>query len=183
MQIRELAIDSRAAKALAGVGAEDREIELLIGGVEIDEEVVDLVENLGRAGIGAVDLVDDDDGRQSELERLGQDKTSLGQRPLGGIYQQQHTVHHLQRALDLTAEIGVAGGVDDVDLDALETHRGVLGEDGDSALAFEIARIHDPLVDSLVVAEGAALPQHGVHQGGLAVVDVGDDRQVSKLGR
>ena len=183
MQIGELAVDPGAAQTLAGVGAEDREIELLVGGVEIDEEVVDLVEDLGCAGVGAVDLVDDDDGGQAELERLGQDETGLGQRALGGVDEQQHAVHHLEGALDLTAEIGVAGGVDDVDLDAVEPHRGVLGEDGDAAFAFEIARIHDPLVDSLVVAEGAALPQHGVHQGGLAVVDVGDDRQISKLGR
>ena len=33
----------------------------------------------------------------------------------------------------------------------------------------------------LVAAEGAALPEHRVDQGRLAVVDVGDDRQISKV--
>jgi hypothetical protein len=76
----------------------------------------------------------------------------------------------------------VAGGVDDVDLDPPVAHRGVLGEDGDPTLALEIARVHDPFGDPLVGAECSALPQHGVHQGGLAVVHVGDDGEVSELG-
>ena len=36
--------------------------------------------------------------------------------------------------------------------------------------------------DVLVVAEGAALPEEGVDEGGLAVVDVGDDGDVADLG-
>ena len=45
-----------------GVGVEHGEIELVFVGVEIDEEVVDLVEHFLRAGVGTIDLVDDDDG-------------------------------------------------------------------------------------------------------------------------
>ena len=33
----------------------------------------------------------------------------------------------------------------------------------------------------LVVAEDAALPEHGVHERGLAVVDVGDDGDVAQV--
>ena len=32
-----------------------------------------------------------------------------------------------------------------------------------------------------VLAEGAPLPQHGVHERGLAVVDVGDDRDIAQF--
>ncbi len=122
----------------------DREVELLLVGVEIDEEIVDLVQHLGRPRVVAVDLVDDHDRRQTEREGLGEHETGLRQRPLGGVHQQQNPVDHLQGAFDLAAEVGVAGGVDDIDLDALVAHRGVLGEDGDAALALEIARIHHP---------------------------------------
>ena len=84
-------------------------------------------------------------------------------------------------ALDLAAEIGVAGRVDDVDARALPDDRGALGEDGDAALTLQVVRIHGALGDLLVLAEGAALLQQAVHQRGLAVVDVGDDRDVADV--
>jgi hypothetical protein len=55
----------------------------------------------------------------------------------------------------------------------------VLGEDGDAALALEVVRIHDALDEVLVRGEGARLAQQLVDERGLAVVDVGDDRDVS----
>src|SRR5690606_15148532 len=70
----------------------------------------------------------------------------------------------------------------DVDGDALILDGGVLGEDGDAALAFELVRIHHPLGHLLVGAENAALVQQGVDQGRLAVVDVGDDGDVADVG-
>ena len=73
----------------------------------------------------------------------------------------------------------MAGRVDDVDLDAVVADAGGLGEDGDAALALQVVGVHDALDDFLVVAEDAALAEHGVHQRGLAVVDVGDDGDVA----
>ena len=78
------------------------------------------VEHLGGPGVGAVDLVDDDDRPQPALERLAQHEARLRQRPLGGVDQQQGAVGHLEDALDLAAEVGVAGRVDDVDLGAAD---------------------------------------------------------------
>ena len=78
-------------------------------------------------------------------------------------------------------EIGVAGGVDDVDAGVLPDDRGRLGEDGDAALALEIVRIHHPFGDALVLAEGAGLLEQLVDEGRLAVVDVGDDGDVAEL--
>ena len=162
-----------------GVGVDDREVDLVGVGVEVDEELVDLVDDLGDAGVGAVDLVDHEDHRQLRLERLAQDEAGLGQRPLGGVDQQQDPVDHGQAALDLAAEVGVARGVDDVELDVAVVDRGVLGEDRDPLLALEVHRVHHPLGDVLALAEGAGLPQHLVDQRRLAVVDVGNDGDVS----
>jgi hypothetical protein len=41
----------------------------------------------------------------------------------------------------------VAGGVDDVDLGVVIVDRGVLGENGDAALFFEVVGVHDALGD------------------------------------
>ena len=138
-------------------------------------------------GIVAVHLVHDQDHGQALLERLAKDEAGLRKRPLGGIHQEQHAVDHRQAALDLAAEVGVSRRVDDVDLDLApvldRVSKGrVLGEDRDPALALLVARVHHPLDRLLVLGEGAGLAQHRVDQGGLAVVYVGDDRDVPELG-
>ena len=115
------------------------------------------------------------------LERLAQHEAGLRQRALGRVDEQQHAVDHRQPALDLAAEVRVPGRVDDVELRVAVLDRGVLGEDRDALLALEVHRVHDAVVDVLVGAEGAGLPQHRVDQRRLAVVDVGDDRDVAQV--
>ena len=89
----------------------------------------------------------------------------------------------------------MAGGVDDVNgqpLGGTELGRRradvrdsrVLGQDRDALLAFNVARVHHAFAGGLhrgVRVEDAALPKHGVHEGGLAVVDVGHDRDVTQI--
>ncbi len=175
----DVLVERRAAGA--GVGVDDREVDLLVVGVEVEEELEHLVDDGVDAGVGAVDLVDDQDHRQPRLERLAQDEARLRHRALGGVDQQQHPVDHRQPALDLAAEVGVAGGVDDVELHPAVMQGGVLGQDRDPLLALEVHRVHHPLGDLLALAKRPRLPQQGVDQGGLAVVDVGDDGDVSEV--
>ncbi len=171
-----------------GVGVEHGKVELIFARVEIDEQVVNLVQHLLRARVGPVDLVDHQNRRQLGFQRLAQHVAGLRQRTFAGIDQQHHAVDHLQRALHLAAKIAVAGRVDDIDLDlgrvpgvgrGMIEDGGVFGQDGDAALALQLVGIHHPLDMGLVGAEGAALVQHGVHQRGLAVVNVGDDGDVA----
>ena len=55
-------------------------------------------------------------GLMLAVEGLAEHEPGLGHRPLGGVDQHQRAVGHLQHALDLAAEVGVAGRVDQVDL-------------------------------------------------------------------
>ncbi len=165
-----------------GVGVDDWELDLLLVGVEVEEQLVDLVDHLVDPGVRPVDLVDDEDQRQPGLERFAQHEAGLRQRALRGVDEEQGPVDHRQAALDLAAEVRVAGGVDDVELGLPVADGGVLGENGDALLALEVHRVHDPLGHVLAAAKGARLPEHGVDQRRLAVVDVGDDRQVPQVG-
>ena len=167
--------------ALLGRAVEDRKVELLVGRVERGEEIEHFVDHLGRPRVGLVDLVDADDGFQPDLQRLADHELGLRHRPFGGVDQHDRAVDHRQDSLDLAAEIGMAGRVDDIDPDVLPHHRRRLGENGDAALALEVVRIHDPFGDALVVAERARLLQEPVDEGRLAVVDMGDDGDVAKL--
>ena len=182
-RLQVLALDALLERSPAGprVRVDDRELDLLLVGVEVEEQLVDLVDHLGDPRVGPVDLVHDEDHGQPGLERLAQHEPRLRQRPLGGVDQQQHAVDHRQPALHLAAEVGVARRVDDVQLHAPVADGRVLGEDRDALLALEVHRVHHALGDVLVLAERAGLPQHRVHERGLAVVDVGDDRHVSEV--
>src|SRR5690606_33095253 len=73
------------------------------------------------------------------------------------------------------------GGIDDVDAIVLPVDRSRLGEDGDAALLFEVVGIHGARGDALIVAERAGLPEELVHERGFPMVDVRDDRDVSKV--
>ena len=174
-------VQARGGRAAAGVRVDHREVQLALVGVEVDEQVVDLVQDLDRAGVRPVDLVDHDHRREPGLEGLPQHEAGLGQRALGGVDQEEDAVDQRQGALDLAPEVGVAGRVHDVDLHPAIRDRGVLRHDRDALLALEVDRVHDPLGDGLVRAEDAALPEHRVDQGGLAVVDVGDDGDVPEV--
>ena len=118
---------------------------------------------------------------QAVGQRLAQDETGLGLGPVVGIDDQQDAVDHPEGPLDLAAEVGVAGGVDDVDRLVLPVDGGVLGLDRDPLLLFEVHRVHGPLLDLLVGAKDAALLEELVDQGGLPVVDVGDDGDVADV--
>ena len=167
--------------AFLGRAVEDREIELLLAGVERGEQVEHLVHHPDRPRVRPVDLVDDDDRLEPDLERLRHHELGLRQRALGGVDQHQRAVHHVEDALDLAAEIGMARRVDDVDAGVVPKDRGDLGEDGDAPLALEVVGIHGALGHPLVLAEGARLLQQPVDQGGLAVIDMGDDADVAEL--
>ncbi len=133
-------------------------------GVEIQEELFDLVHDLRDAGIAAVHLVDDQDHRQARLERLAKHEAGLRQRSLGRVDEEQHAVDHRECPLDLAAEIGVARRVDDVDLDAGVPDRGVLRQDRDALLTLEVHRVHDPVGELLMGAERPRLAEHGVDE-------------------
>jgi hypothetical protein len=56
---------------------------------------------------------------------------------------------------------------------------GVLGENGDTALALELVAVHGSLGHPLVGTEGPTLMKQRIDKRGLAMVDVRDDRDVA----
>ena len=68
---------SRRRRARLRVRVHDRELDLVLVRAEVHEQLVDVVEHLGRAGVGAVDLVERDDDRQPAGHRLLEDVARL----------------------------------------------------------------------------------------------------------
>ena len=103
----------------------------------------------------------------------------LRHRAFHGVDEEQNAVDHREDAFDFAAEVRVPRGVDDVDVGPHVFDRAVLGENRDAAFAFDGVRIHHALFDLLVGTEGARALQQTVDEGGLAVVDVRNDRDVA----
>ena len=125
---------------LSAARVNDREVRLFVGRPEFDEQVENERQHFADAGIGAVDLIDDDDRLDADGEGFLEHEARLRQRPLGGVHQQKRPVGHFEDAFDFAAEVGVARRVDEVHLHVADADAAVFGENGDAALAFLVVR-------------------------------------------
>ena len=170
---------SRAGIAVERRGVDHREVELIFRRAELVEQIECLVKDPVRTSARAVDFIDNDNGLKPLCECLAGNEARLRHRAFNGINEQQYAVDHREDALDLAAEVGVTRGVNDVNVHPFIFNCAVLGQNGDAALAFDRVGVHHALFNLLVGAEGARTLKKTVDHRGLAVVDVGDDRNIA----
>ncbi|EPY30887.1 elongation factor 2 [Strigomonas culicis] len=163
----------------------------------LDEALVRLLGVQLELEDSAVDLVDEDDGADALRQRLAQHRLRLHAHALHTVHHHQRTVRHTEGGSHLGAEVNVPGGVDQVDqkpalvviqlLDHLLGHVVVQGNGGrldrDTAGNLIRARIHQALVTRLLHLNNTGGADKRVRQGGLAVIDVGNDGHVTDLFR
>ena len=167
--------------ALARLGADAAH---RVGGLA--EQLGDLLGDALGLGAGQVDLVQAGDELEARVDGQVGVGQGLGLDALGGVDDEQRALARGEGARDLVGEVDVAGRVDEVQLVGLAVAGGVedadgLGLDGDPALALEVHGVeqlgaHRPGVDGVRDLEDA------IGQRRLAVVDVGDDREVADVG-
>ena len=73
----------------------------------------------------------------------------------------------------------MARGIHDVDFISFIVNGGILGENGDATLPLQIAGVHDPVHRGLILPVDAALLEHFIHQCGLAMVNMGNDGNIT----
>jgi hypothetical protein len=147
---------------------------------EVQEQMLNIQQHFFWSGIAAINFVDNEHHRQVGVQRFRQHIPSLWQWAFGSVYQQQYAVNKCQRAFYFATEVGVARGIDQIDLDAPPFDGGSFGQNGDTAFTLLVVGIHDPLHQVLVRSKSSGLTQQFIHQGGFAMVDVRDNRDVSK---
>ena len=102
---------------------------------------------------------------------------------LGGVHHEQRAFAGRKRTGDFVAEVHVSGGVDEVQnvLGAVLVGVGNahgLRLDGDASFAFQIHFV-EVLVAGFAGAHHAGVFQNAVGKGGLAVIDMGDDAEIT----
>ena len=186
--------------AFTAGAVQNREIQQLLCGQgsifvfqgrgQLEEQVLSFIHYLVDAGIGTVGLIHTNDDGHLGSECLTQHEAGLRQWAFRSIHQQHHTVHHGQCALHLATEVGVAWGVNHVNDEvlaifagSLAANRGVLREDGDALFLFQVAGVHHAFLHFTVGFESTRLVEHGIHEGGLAMVNVCDNRDIAEFSK
>ena len=148
------------------------------------QDVLQLVHDRLRVRRRQVDLVEDRDERQPLLER----EMDVGQRlrldALGRVDDEDRALARLEAVADLVGEVDVTGRVDEVEAVGQAVVRRVLepdraGLDRDALLALQVHRVED-LARHLAGVDRVGQLEQAVRQRRLAVIDVGDDREVAQ---
>ncbi len=160
-------------------GVNNFEVQLLVGGTQVVEQVEYLIHYPVRTGTRTVNLVDHHDRLQTLGKCLLGHETGLRHRAVYRVNQQQHGVNHGEYALNFTTEVGVTWGIHDVDAVVVPADRSVLGENGDATFPFQIIGVHDPFLTFRGAVQGTGLLQQLVHQRGFAVVNVRNNRNIA----
>ena len=108
----------------------------------MSELVAKLAADLEGIGARTVELVDESDARDLVPLHLAIHRHRLRLHAGDTTEDQDRTVEHAKRSLDLDCEVDVAGRIDDVDLMIVPHAVGRSGGDRDAALALEFHRVH-----------------------------------------
>ena len=108
-----------------------------------------------------------------------QDEAGLRHRALGGVHQQNNAVDHLQNPFHLAAEVGMTRGIDDIDFIVFILNGCIFGKNSNAAFPLQVTGVHNAVNHCLIFTVNAALFQHLVDQSGFAVVNVGDNCNIS----
>ena len=145
----------------------------------------DLGQRAVEVGPLAVELVDDDHPGHTEAGGGPPGVLGLRLHAVGGADDDDGQVDVGQRGDHLAGEVGVAGRVEQVDLDPVDGERGQAGRDGELARHLLGLEVHDggALLDRSPPGDGPGGGQQRLGQGGLAGAVVADEGDVADCGR
>ena len=149
------------------------------------DDVLDLLLDARRVGGRQVDLVDDRHDFKSGVDGEVGVAEGLCLDALRRIDDEQRALAGRERAGDLVVEVDMTRGVDEVHLVGpavigLIFHADGARLDGDAALALEV-HVVEQLLLHLADGDRLALLQQAVGKGGLAVVDMRNNRKIANL--
>ena len=135
-----------------------------------------------RVGACPVDLVDEDQGRDTDPLQRPEQERRLRLDALDGGDDEHRAIEDAEDAFDFRDEIRMAGRVDEVDREIADQERGDRGPDGDAAFAFELERVGlgGSGVDGADAVDGAGGEEKSLGESGLTRVDVGEDAEIER---
>jgi hypothetical protein len=105
----------------------------------------------------------------------------LWHRPLGCVDQNQRTIGHTDDTFDLATKVGVAWCINQIDFHTAVMDRDVLCQNRDPTLTFQIVAIQNAFTTQFGISVLATLAQQAINQGCFAMVDVGNNDDVTDV--
>ena len=135
-----------------------------------------------RVGPASIYLVDEDECRDVEALEGAEEERRLRLDTLDRRYDKHRAIEYAEDALHLGDEVGMAGGVDEVDRQVAHEERGDRRSDRDPAFPLEVERVGlgGAGVDAADVVDGAGGVEETFGEGGLTGVDVRQDAEVER---
>ena len=75
----------------------------------------------------------------------------------------------------------MARGIDDIDLCTFICDSCILRQNRDTTFTLNVIGVHDTFGHLLIGTENAALLEQFIHQGGLSVIDMGDNSNITNI--
>ncbi len=134
-------------------------------------------------GAGQIDLVDDGNYFEAVVERHIDVREGLRLDALARIDNQQRALARGEAARNFVCEIDMPGSINKIQNVGLAVFGGVVKAyrarlDGDAALAFQVHRIEELLLE-FALRERAGALQQPIGKRRLAMIDMRDDRKIS----
>ena len=147
------------------------------------EDVFELLAAAGNIGGGEIDFIKNRDDGEVLFHGEVDVGHGLGFDALGGIDDEDGAFARREGTGDLVREVDVAGGVEEVELVSfailgLESKGDGVGFDSDPFLALEIHGV-EVLGLRLTLGDGLSFLHEAIGQGRFAMIDVGDDGEVT----
>ena len=174
-------VHGQFGNTVTGGSQNNRELQLIFICIQLNEQVQNFVNNFINTLVRAVNLVDYNNRFQVLFQCFTQYVFGLRHRAFISINQQQYAVNHGQYAFNLAAEVSMARGVQNVDFYAVVHNSGVFRQNGDTTFTFQSIGVHNTFFNALVSTENAALLQHSINQGRLAMVNVGNNCYITNI--
>ena len=124
----------------------DREVQLFVGSVEVNEQVEYLIDNPVRTCARTVNFVDNNNWLQAMSKGFFGHEARLRHRTIHCINDQQNGINHGHDTFNFTTEVGVPRGINDVDTVVIPFDSGVFSQDGNPALFLQIVGVHHSLL-------------------------------------
>ena len=150
----------------------------LPGQGEIHEALVQAAQPLQQGGPvrpGQIHLVDKEEHRDLVTLQQPPKGAGVGLHTVGAADDQHRAVQHLQRPLHLCRKVHMTRGIQNLKLHIIYGQAGLLGKDGDPPLPLQAVGIQKgvPVIHPAQLAQLAAPVEHGLRQGGLTRVHMG----------